>query len=71
MKKQKIVAILSLWRNSASYIERSLAQFEALEKELKEHQIGCVYSFFENDSVDDTPQILLSWLRRRKGLLTS
>ena len=71
MKKQKIVAILSLWRNSASYIERSLAQFEALEKELKEHQIGCVYSFFENDSIDDTPQILLSWLRSRKGLLTS
>ena len=71
MSDSKIVAVLALWRDSCEYIERSLAQFQDMEKLLAQHQIRCVYSFFENDSVDDTPYILMDWLRNRKGILQS
>jgi len=71
MKDSKIVAVLSLWRDSCEYIERSLAQFDAMEKTLAQDNIRCVYSFFENDSVDDTPHILMDWLSTRKGILLS
>ena len=67
----KVLAVLSLWRNSSEYIERSLAQFEKAEEHLKAYGISCVYSFFENDSTDDTPVILLNWLKGRIGLLIS
>ena len=71
MKDSKIVAILSLWRDSEDYIDRSLAQFEAMEALLHTQKIRCVYSFFENDSVDKTPHILMDWLSTRKGILLS
>lgn len=71
MKDSKIVAVLSLWRDSCEYIERSLAQFDAMEKALAQDKIRCVYSFFENDSVDNTPHILMDWLSTRKGILLS
>lgn len=66
-----VVAVLSLWRNSEEYIERSLSQLEAAESLLKERGLSCVYSFFENDSSDNTPSLLLQWLKNRVGLLTS
>ena len=69
MKDSKIVAVLSLWRDSEGYIDRSLDQFEAMETLLHAHKIRCVYSFFENDSVDETPHILMDWLSTRKGIL--
>jgi len=68
----KVLAVLTLWRNSDDYLSRSLAQFEAAEELLKTKDISCVYSFFENDSADHTPTRLLLWLRNeRLGLLTS
>lgn len=67
----KTVAILSLWRNSEECAERSLSQFEAAENVLKEKNIKCIYAFFENDSKDDTPVILLKWLKNRIGYLIS
>lgn len=67
----KVLAILSLWRNSSEYIQKTLNQFKAAEELLQERNISCVYSFFENDSTDNTPGILLTWLQKRIGLLTS
>lgn len=67
----KVLAILSLWRNSSEYIERALNQLEEAEKLLQTRNISCVYSFFENDSTDETPVILLNWLKDRMGLLLS
>jgi hypothetical protein len=69
--KGPILAVLSLWRDSERYIERSLNQFEAMEEELQEQGIRVVYSFFENDSKDETPIKLLHWLKGRKGILQS
>lgn len=65
----KILAITSLWRDSELYIDKALGQFENLEATLAEKNISCVYSFFENDSADDTAERLLRWLRKRKGIL--
>jgi hypothetical protein len=67
----KVLAVLSLWRDSEGYIERSLAQFEAMEEELKKQRIKVVYGFFENDSIDSTPQRLQHWLRSRTGFVIS
>jgi len=71
MNDSKIVVILSLWRDSEDYIDRSLAQFEAMETLLHAEKIRCAYSFFENDSVDRTPHILMDWISKRKGILLS
>lgn len=68
---RKDVGVLMLWRDSGSYIERSLAQLEAMEKHLKTKDIHCVYGFFENDSTDSTPNILQEWVRSRKGFVVS
>lgn len=67
----KTLAILSLWRDSESYLKYSLAQFEAMEEVLLEKRINCVYAFFENDSNDKTPQRLQSWLSERIGFVIS
>jgi hypothetical protein len=69
--KGPILAVLSLWRDSERYLTRSLNQFEAMEEELQECNIRVIYSFFENDSKDETPTKLLSWLKGRKGILQS
>jgi cellulose synthase/poly-beta-1,6-N-acetylglucosamine synthase-like glycosyltransferase len=70
---QKRVAILSLWRDSEDYIERSLAQFEALEEAFKEEETAIIpiYGFFENDSQDNTAQILEEWLKDRIGFVVA
>jgi hypothetical protein len=69
--KSPILAVLSLWRDSEQYLTRSLNQFEAMEEDLRDRNIRVVYSFFENDSKDETPTKLLSWLKKRKGILQS
>jgi len=67
----KVLAVLSLWRDSESYLERSLAQFDAMEAVLKKKGYKVVYGFFENDSTDDTPQKLQSWIRKHTGFVIS
>ena len=66
-----ILAVLALWRDSSSYLERSLAQFDAMEAALKKDGYKVVYGFFENDSIDDTPQKLQSWIRKHTGFVIS
>ena len=67
----QILAVLALWRDSSDYLERSLAQFDAMEAVLKKDGYKVVYGFFENDSVDDTPQKLQSWIRKHTGFVIS
>jgi GT2 family glycosyltransferase len=67
----KTLAVISLWRNSESYIERSLSQFDQMHKHLKKQGIHIVYGFFENDSTDSTAQILQAWLRTKFGFVIS
>lgn len=67
----QILAVLALWRDSSDYLERSLAQFDAMEAILKKDGYKVVYGFFENDSVDDTPQKLQSWIRKHTGFVIS
>jgi hypothetical protein len=67
----QILAVLALWRDSSDYLERSLAQFDAMEAALKKDGYKVVYGFFENDSVDDTPQKLQSWIREHTGFVIS
>jgi len=69
--KTKTLAVLSLWRNSESYIEKSLKQFDNMHSCLKKKGIHIVYGFFENDSNDATAQILQAWMRTKFGFVIS
>lgn len=60
------VAVFSLWRNSEPYIKRSLKQFEDLESI---ENIEWSFFFYENDSTDNTVEILKDWLKTRSGEL--
>ena len=66
----KTIAIISLWRDSQKYIYTTLKQLTNQEKELGSNY-SFFYSFYENDSVDDTPNILREWLEDRQGILLS
>ena len=64
----KNIAVISLWRDSQSYIYRSLKQLIHQEEELGS-DYSFFYSFYENDSIDDTSKILCKWLENRQGIL--
>ena len=64
----KTIAIISLWRDSQTYIHTSLNQLSTQEDELGS-DYSFLYSFYENDSVDDTSKILREWLKDRQGTL--
>ena len=64
----KTIAIISLWRDSQTYIHTSLNQLSTQEYELGS-DYSFFYSFYENDSVDDTSKILREWLEDRQGIL--
>ena len=67
----KTLAILSLWRDSESYIIDSLNQFEEMEAALSQRNVGCVYGFYENDSKDGTANLLQHWLKDHIGFVIS
>ena len=64
----KTIAVISLWRDSQTYIHTSLNQLRFQEDELG-NDYSFFYSFYENDSVDDTSKILKEWLEDRQGIL--
>ena len=64
----KTIAVISLWRDSQTYIHTSLNQLSTQEYELGS-DYSFFYSFYENDSVDDTSKILREWLEDRQGIL--
>jgi len=66
----KKIAIISLWRDSCRYIETSLNQLEMQEKSLSKDYLF-TYSFYENDSKDETPRKLKDWIEGKNGRLIS
>ena len=64
----KTIAVISLWRDSQTYIHTSLNQLRFQEDQLG-NDYSFFYSFYENDSVDDTSKILKEWLEDRQGIL--
>ena len=60
------ISVFSLWRDSESYIYRSLKQLESIEEQNQDIEFS--YFFYENDSTDNTASILSSWISTRKDL---
>ena len=60
------ISIFGLWRNAEKYIEKTLAQLEALET-----RYDLSYYFYENDSTDNTSSILEKWMKSRQGKFSS
>jgi len=60
------ISVISLWRNSSTYIDEALKRLEGLEK-----KYDMDYYFYENDSEDDTRERLEQWLHTRHGSLIS
>jgi hypothetical protein len=60
------ISVIGLFRNSAKHIKNTLSSFDKL------NELGVFdFYFYENDSNDETNQILKDWLENKKGLLTS
>jgi hypothetical protein len=58
------IAVYSLWRDSEPHIHKTLAQLESLESLDYDFE----YFFYENDSKDNTVDILNNWMSKRKGV---
>ena len=63
------VGLLATLRDEAQAIPRFLRLLEALEADSRIERLFC--SFYENDSSDDTPEYLATWLEGRPGVLQS
>lgn len=59
------ISILSLFRDSEKYIERCLSDLEIL---VSNTGAEFEFLFYENDSVDNTRQILKKWMSNKEGL---
>ena len=67
---EKIIAVIALWRDSSQYLTASLRQLEKQEETLLS-KYRFFYSFYENDSVDNTPQLLNKWINTHYGVFLS
>ena len=67
---ERTIAVIALWRDSSSYLSSSLRQLEKQEYILSS-KFKFFYSFYENDSVDNTPSLLSQWIDRHYGVLLS
>ena len=63
------ISVLSMFRDSESYIENALRQLDSLERETLGFSFE--YFFYENDSEDNTVAILNEWLDNKEGFLIS
>ena len=63
------ISVLSMFRDSESYIENALRQLDSLERETLGFSFE--YFFYENDSEDNTVAILNEWLSSKEGFLIS
>lgn len=57
------ISVYSLWRDSEPHIYNTLSQLEKLESLDYDFE----YFFYENDSKDNTVEILSNWISSRKG----
>jgi len=62
------ISIIGLWRDAESYIQESLKNIESL---LSISDINFDFYFYENDSKDNTKNILENWLSDKEGELLS
>lgn len=60
------ISVTGLWRNSSEHIKRTLTSLESIEE-----VASASYFFYENDSSDDTKEILEEWLHSRTGSMIS
>ena len=67
---ERIIAVIALWRDSSKYLSDTLRQLEQQEKILST-KYRFFYSFYENDSEDNTPELLSQWIDRHDGVLQS
>ena len=65
-----LIAVLALWRDSSDHMKKTLDQLSKQEKSLS-NEYSFIYSFYENDSKDDTAEILANWLEGKLGFLNS
>lgn len=62
------ISVLSLFRDSEKTIDRTLSQLSSLEKNT---DANFSFYFYENDSIDNTLQILLNWAASRNARVVS
>ena len=60
------ISVFSLFRDAEPYLEQCLGKFEAIETRTK---AIFEYYFYENDSGDQTLEILTKWIKGRQGRL--
>ena len=63
------IGLLATLRDESQALPRFFGLLEALEADPRVERLFC--SFYENDSSDDTPACLATWLRNRPGVLQS
>lgn len=68
MDQNKKISVFALWRDSEKHIEKTLERLKELEG-LEGFDFS--YYFYENDSTDNTVDILNHWLSKRYGILKS
>ena len=62
------ITIISIFRDSEPYINNCLNKLDSLEKKTN---ANFEYFFYENDSKDNTKDILKKWMSNKKGKLIS
>ena len=63
------IGLLATLRDEAPALPRFFRLLEDLEVDSRVERLFC--SFYENDSSDDTPELLAEWLKGRPGVLQS
>ena len=63
------IGLLAILRDEAPNLPRFFRLLEKLEEDSSVNSLVC--SFYENDSQDNTPELLAWWLRDRPGVLQS
>lgn len=69
VKPVRHLLIMSLFRNNATYLQSGF--FPVFEEMERMYDLTFEYLFLENDSTDNTRELLLSFLERRDGALVS
>lgn len=64
----KKVSVFCIWRDAEEHIRRTLQQLESIES-LSGYDFS--YYFYENDSKDNTVEILRKWIEPRNGSILS
>ena len=63
------IGLLATLRDEALALPRFFTLLEAIEADSRVDRLFC--SFYENDSIDATPDLLTEWLKGRSGVLQS